>query len=330
MKKKILVVVQEYPQVSETYIKNELDALADNHDLELVTLSPGNYPYRSRRPHILLGQANEENVLDYLGRFGPAMIHAHYLALLGVVFRIAQKLKVPFTIRAHSFDVLGLDFAKMNLPAIVTSPLFRGVLCFPFMRQRLIDAGFPDARVHACNPVIDVQRFRNAEPNGPDVMNVGAALPKKNMEDFIALSKLLPERAFNLYGLGYDTPRLKGINAKMGGRVNFVPPVDPEDMAREYKKHAWLVYTASRRINMVGWPMALIEAQAAGVGVYVQRVRDDLRDYVGNAGSFFDTPGEIVGALRAPPSEAVRNAGFEWAEQFDYRRHLHILTDLWR
>ena len=59
-------------------------------------------------------------------------------------------------------------------------------------------------------------------------------------------------------------------------------------------------------------------------------VRDDLRDYVGNAGSFFDTPGEIVGALRAPPSEAVRNAGFEWAEQFDYRRHLHILTDLWR
>ena len=330
MKKKILVIVQEYPQVSETYIKNEVDALAEGYDLELLAMLPGSYPYRSRRPCVVLTQANEQNVLDYFRRFAPAMIHGHYLAMMGVVFKIAHGLNVPFTIRAHSFDVLGPDLARLNLPAIVSSDLFRGVLCFPFMRQRLIDAGFPDHKVFGCNPVIDVHRFRNRGPNGPDVMNVGAALPKKNMEDFILLSKLVPERRFNLYGLGYDTAALKATNTKIGGRVAFVPPVDPEDMPIEYKRHCWLVYTASRKINTVGWPMALIEAQASGVGVYIQRLRDDLKEYIGESGFFFDAPADIADALRVAPSESTRAAGFEWAEQFDYRRHLHILTDLWR
>ena len=119
------------------------------------------------------------------------------------------------------------------------------------------------------------------------------------------------------------------LNSKMGGRVNFVPPVDPEDMPNEYKKHCWLVYTASRTINTVGWPMALIEAQASGVGVYVQRVREDLREYVGDAGSFFETPEDLVGVIRTSPSETTRKMGFEWATQFDYRHQLHVLTDLW-
>jgi glycosyltransferase involved in cell wall biosynthesis len=329
VKQKILVVVQEYPQVSETYIKNELDALDGDYDVELLALTPGNYPYRSRRPHIVLSQSNQRNVVEYLTRFGPHVIHAHYLSVLRVVFPLAQRLNVPFTLRAHSFDVLGMEPAA-NLGVLATSPLFRGILCFPFMRQRLVDAGLPERKVFACNPVIDVQRFRNVTPNGPDVMNVGAALPKKNMEDFIALSRLVPERRFNLYGLGYDTPRLMEANARIGGRVRFVPPVDPEDMPDEYKKHCWLVYTASRTINTVGWPMALIEAQASGVGVCVQRIREDLREYVGEAGLFFDGPEELVDVIRRPPPEATRRLGFEWADQFDYRHQLHVLTDLWR
>jgi len=329
VKRKILVVVQEYPQVSETYIKNEVDGLAEHYDIELLALVPGSYPYRSRRPHIVLSPVNQQNILEYLKGFGPGVIHGHYLTVLPAVSRISETLNVPFTIRAHSFDVLGGDLAKANLQVVGANPLFRGVLCFPFMRQRLIDAGLPEAKVLASNPVIDVLRFRSTAPNGTGIMNVGAPAPKKNMEDFIRLSRLVPDRTFNLYGLGYETPRLMEINAKLGGKVNFIAPVDPEDMPAEYKKHCWLVYTASRTVNTVGWPMALVEAQASGVGVYVQKIREDLREYVGDAGSFFDSPGDLLQAIREPPSAALRNRGFEWAEQFDYRRQLHVLTDLW-
>ena len=195
---------------------------------------------------------------------------------------------------------------------------FAGCCVFRSCGRGSSHAGLPEAKVLACNPVIDVQRFRNTAPNGPDIMNVGAALPKKNMEDFIKLSRLVPHRTFNLYGLGYETPRLMEINAKLGGKVNFIAPVDPEDMPRRVQEARWLVYTASRTVNTVGWPMALVEAQASGVGVYVQRIREDLREYVGDAGSFFDIAEDLVDAIREPPSDAMRRRGFEWAEQFDY------------
>ena len=87
--------------------------------------------------------------------------------------------------------------------------------------------------------------------------------------------------------------------------MQFVPPVDPEDMPDEYKKHCWLVYTASRTINTVGWPMALIEAQASGVGVCIQRIREDLREYVGEA--LVDAPEDLVDAIRRP--RPMRRAG---------------------
>ena len=336
MKRRIVVFVSTYPQVSETYIKNEIDALWSDYEIEIVAFGAGSYPYRTRRPHVVVTRENQHNVLDYLRAFRPHRLHAHYLVQLPQLLAIAQLLQVPFTVRAHSFDVLGKSLASGAtqgsdpvLSQAGQSPLLRGVLCFPFMRDRLIAAGLPADKVIACNPVIDVQRFRDASPNGKAVMNVGAGIPKKNMGDFIALSRLVPEREFNLYALGYLAPQLAEENRRSGGRVRFVPPVDPEDMPQEYKKHAWLAYTASREENTVGWPMALIEAMASGVGACMQNLRTDLRDYVGDAGFLFDTPDELAGRLRVDPTAGERARGFAWAEQYDFRHQLPLLTNLW-
>ena len=72
------------------------------------------------------------------------------------------------------------------------------------MVDRLRAAGIKPERIHACWPVVDLKKFRNRGPNGPDVMNVGAALPKKGMPLFADLAKRCPEIRFDLYMLGYD------------------------------------------------------------------------------------------------------------------------------
>ena len=197
------------------------------------------------------------------------------------------------------------------------------------MRDRLIEAGFPPDRVIACNPVIDVQRFRNRADNGPALMNAGAAIPKKNMAEYVELSRLVPDRAFNLYALGYLSRELAQLNAASGGRVKFIPPVDPEDMPPEYKQHAWLVYTAAHSDNTVGWPMSLIEAMASGVGVCMQDIRPDLRQFLGDAGYLFDHTNELAARLRIDPTAAERERAFQWAEQYDFRKDLPLLTNLW-
>ncbi len=317
MKRRIVIFVSNYPQVSETYIKNEIDALAETCEIELVAFAAGSYPYRSRRPHIVITQENGRNVLEYLKGFAPHALHGHYLLQLPDLIGLANMLKVPFTVRAHSFDVLGNQIAEQDAMSRETenmfvraarSPHFRGVLCFPFMRDRLVAAGLPADRVFPCPPVIDVQRFRDRGPNGPAVMNVGAAIPKKNMGDFVKLSRLVPWRDFNLYALGYETRALSDLNRSLGGRVTFVPPIDPEAMAPEYKRHAWLAYTASRAEATVGWPMALIEAMASGTGVCMQRIRPDLAEYIGDAGFLFDEPEDLVERLRARPDASRTRA----------------------
>ncbi len=98
-------------------------------------------------------------------------------------------------------------------------------------------------------------------------------------------------------------------------------------MPAHYKQHEWLVYTAAERT--VGWPVAVAEAQAAGVGVCMQRVRPDLDDYVGDAGFVFDTIEEAEEIIAEPFPAELRERGFRQAARSDARDHISLLEQLW-
>ncbi|MBI3902661.1 MAG: glycosyltransferase [Nitrosomonadales bacterium] len=329
-KKRILLVVANYPQISETYIKNEIDTLWDSYNIEILALTPGNHPYRTRRPHLVLTDDNRYEVTRYLRSFAPDVIHGHYYTMVERVHQISQVLNAPYTIRNHSFDVTGTPPDRMrNITSLVNQDACLGVLTYPYTCSMLEQYGVQHHKIVSCYPVLHYKRFHDTRPNGKEIMNLGAAIPKKNMEDYLRLSTLVPERAFNLYAMGYDTSSLVAANKRCGGRVNFIPPVEPEDMPAEYKRHEWLVYTASRQHNTVGWPMAVAEAQAAGVGVCVQNIRPDIRRLVGDAGFVFDTPAEAAGIIRQPFPDDLRHKGFDLAKRCDIADHIRLLTGLW-
>jgi hypothetical protein len=107
-------------------------------------------------------------------------------------------------------------------------------------------------------------------------------------------------------------------------------PIEPEEMPREYKKHRWLVYTASREIGTVGWPMSIAEAQAAGVGVCIPEVRPDLREYLGGAGFIYESISEVADIISKAVPDEMREMGFEQARKSDIFEHKVILTNLWK
>lgn len=330
MRKKIIIIVQEYPQISETYIKNEVDVLAQSYDIEILSLSVGNYPYRTRKPHIVLNKKNLNNVISYLRNFGASIIHTHYLHLSQDASLLAKSLKIPYTVRTHSFDILGRDIQYIeNFTNLINADECLGVLTFPCTRDILLESGMRSDKLHNCFPVVDYQRFYNEAANGKSVMNVGAAIPKKNMESYLELSKLVPEREFNLYAMGYQVKNLVRMKDQLEAKVKFIPPVDPEEMPREYKKHEWLVYTGSHTIPSVGWPMAIAEAQASGVGVLMANIRPDLSEYVGDAGYLYDSIEEAAEILRTPFPASRRQRGFSLAKRSDIRTHISQLTEMW-
>jgi len=336
---RVLVAVQEFPQVSETYIASELDALWDRYDVRVLTFNAADIAYRDHRPftHLPLFHADPavvqrrlRDIAAFVTDFAPDVIHGHYLHMASVLFGLSEMARAPFTLRAHSFDVLGNSTAKLpDYAEVLNHEACLGVLTFPFTVPLLAGAGIRADKLHACHPVVAFDRFHDETPNGSGVMNVGACIPKKNMEGYLRLATSMPQKRFDLYAVGYAIDSIRRLNAELGAPVHIADPVEPSDMPRHYKSHEWLVYTASDVERNVGWPRAVAEAQASGTGVCMQNIRPDLRDYVGDAGFLFDTLEEAADIVSRPFPEAMRRSAFEHARRSDVRSHIHLLEDLW-
>jgi glycosyltransferase involved in cell wall biosynthesis len=337
-----MYILSQYPQLSETYIKTEMEALCNDFDIKVIALGKADFAYKRCFPFLYL--TDPALICEAVEDYRPHVIHTHWLREhIGLVADVAKRANVPFTVRAHSFDTLwkepsllrrltgsrGVPSELSRIASLINDDLCLGVLVFPFTLARLRKAGISEAKLHACFPVVHYPRFLDRSSNGDAVMNTGACLAKKQFEDFLELGRSLPDREFNLYAIGYDRDRIQALNDAKGKPVNMISPVEPDDMPAQYKKHRWLVYTASREIATVGWSVSIAEAQASGVGVCVPNLRPDLREYVGEGGFLYNSMSEVKDIISKPFPEEMRQAGFEQAKKSDIFRHRHALTDLW-
>lgn len=283
-KKRVLYILDHYPQMSETYIENEIRQLLPRYELKILAMKAPNLTYQSHFAYTRIESGDQ--FAKEIRSFRPDIIHGHYIVLAEKLAYAAQLVDRPFTLRAHSFDVLGPMIPKLGQYArALTDRRCIGMLTFPFTRDTLIRVGVREEIVHGCRPVVDFARFHNERPNGTAIMNVGACIPKKSMESYVHLGALAKDKApFNLYAMGYDVEKLHALNEELGRPIRIARTIQPEDMPAEYKKHEWMVYTASPELASVGWPMAVAEAQASGVGVCMQNIRPDLAEYVGAGG----------------------------------------------
>jgi len=376
---RVSVIVDSYPQSSQTYISTEAQALEEQFEVQILFGHRADLARRSCPP--ALGPlSSEREMRAAIDAFEPHVLHTHWTHMVPRVHRLARATGIPYTVRTHSFDTLSTTLAapgasvlsdlkrrllgfgvtkrrgegnrhrfpwelleiarhpaRARLPwvmletaPLLNDPLCLGVVALPFSRTNLELAGVRPEKIFDCRPVVDFERFHDLSQNGSAVMNVGAALPKKRMQDFIELARRMPERTFNLYPLGYRVEELRQLNARYGNPANILPMIAPEDMPAEYKKHEYLFYTFSWWEPRVGWPISVAEAQASGVGVLMANVRPDVAEFVGDAGYVFDSLGEAEQILRKPFPEEKRRAGFEQARKSDIRSHLPLLTDLWK
>ena len=342
---RVMYILREFPQISQTYIKSEIEVIRDEYEIAVISMRNVDIPYKNHVPFRYID--NPAMIRKAIEEFHPHVLHTHYIIQTQILGKLSRLTNIPFTIRAHSFDAIRpgkksiFDFIyssrKDYIPSqirnavpFINDDLCLGILAFPFARPMLERAGIRSEKIHDCYPVVNYQRFHDRNPNGQSIMNVGACIPKKSMEDFIQLSTEVLNMEFNLYAMGYQAERISRFNKAMGNPVNIIPPVEPDYMPGEYKKHKWLVYTASRDKGTVGWPMAVAEAQASGVGVCMPNIRPDLKEYVGNAGFLYDSISEVANIISKPFPEEMRQIGFEHAKKSDIFEHKVKLTDLWQ
>ena len=348
-KLRVLFLLREYPEIGQTFIKNEIEALEADYEIGILTRRRADVAYANSRPH---GFASEmEEFVAQVDHFKPDVLHTHFLTELAFIGELSRRTGVPFTVRTHSCDTIGLrrrslgdrlrGMMRREQPPertawlaeglkAVDSDLCLGVLGFPCARPWMVRAGVNQAKLIDCFPVVRFAAFHDRSPNGDAVMNIGPVAQTKAVPEFVRLARKVPDRAFNLYALGSDTRWLEQRSAAVGARVHVMGAIEPEAMPAEYKKHRWLVYTGDLGAPAVGWPMAIAEAQASGVGVCMPALRPDLTQYVGEgAGILYETIDELPAIVSAPVPEEMRIRGFEQARKSDIERHKHLLTNLW-
>lgn len=332
---KVLFIVSEYPQISQTYIHEEIASLQSDYTIEIISLKE---PDLKRKTYFSYHLSKEDHDIDsFIEAFSPDIIHSHYFLHIELLQKYAEKFSVPYTIRTHSFDILKPNEGKLEkFCRIANNDWCLGILAFPDFQEKLMKCGLHKEKFVACWPVVNYKKFFSAEKREfrGKIMNVGAAIGKKNYKSFIDLADRMRGDvfSFDLYAMGYDKLELMIYNETLGMPVKTIDHIEPEEMPEAYRNHDWLVYTGDKSINTIGLPLSIAEAQASGVGICMQEMpgrKQALLDYLGGAGYLFNEISELPDIISQPYPEEMRIKGLENAKKCDIYQHSSLLKQLW-
>lgn len=359
-KPRVLIILQAYPNFSETYMHEEIRSLCEQFEIRVITYEKSGRARRRAWQHQLIkyrapnfAYANIDDInlefdrpkqQDFLRQVGavieefkPHVMHCHYLGLGLLMKKLAEDHRIPFTMRTHSVDILSEPTRKLEACCeALNSPWCLRVLAFPESRKRLIEHGMNPEKGVDCWPVLKFEAFYKPEKRPPTgrILCCGPAVRKKAHTDFVDLAALMRGRSdfeFDLYAKGPTVDDTRAYNAKRGKVIN-ISYADPEDMPDVYPRYDWLIYPADPAINKVGLPVGIIEAQASGIGVCWQELpgrRQEQLDFLGGGGFLYKSLDEIPEILSRPYPEEMREAGFEAARRCDIEQHKHLLSEVW-
>jgi hypothetical protein len=191
-------VLKECPQISQTYIEAEMEALEADYDIAVVTRKAADIPFTNH--HEFRSASTAAEVRAVVDEVKPDLIHCHYLDMLHIVGPVARDTGTPFSMRPHSYDTLAMNpknllqrarqRRKIGLavkvqrrgvrPSVawrarplgqaphfreglpwLNHPLCLGVLAFPYARPWLTDAGVLPTKITDVFPVIAFERFHD-------------------------------------------------------------------------------------------------------------------------------------------------------------------------
>ncbi len=97
-----MYILKNYPQMSETYIKTEIEAVAERCDISVLATRKANLPSKKHVPFQFVEDTSA--IREAIEEFHPDVLHSHWLNSVKILGKLARKLNIPFTVRAHSFD----------------------------------------------------------------------------------------------------------------------------------------------------------------------------------------------------------------------------------
>jgi colanic acid/amylovoran biosynthesis glycosyltransferase len=253
---RVVVMVDRFPVLTETFVVNELLALrAAGHEVRVEALERGDVeppvPTTYRRPgdllwllaHHPLGCARDllrrrrlrrEEWVRPLREIAPVVrrlrdgehIHVHFAAGAALdALRIAALAGAPYSVTAHAWDIW---LAPRNLRAKLERAAFVTTGCEYNARHLRTIA--PRAKVHVVVMGVDGERLRRSTPlpGGRTVLGIGRLVPKKGFGDLARAAGGLDARV-RIVG---DGP----LRDELARAVEVAGALDPDGVRAELER----------------------------------------------------------------------------------------------
>ncbi len=216
----VLIFRYELLHLSETFIRAQAQALKSFHPCyigiqrannsvpvpgdSIFVLRDESIPERARR-RLFLHLGWEPRFYRELRNRAPELVHAHFALDAAAALPLVPRLKIPLIVTLHGYDVtasedsfrhgfLGPIYLKRKQELFRRASLF--ICISEFIRQKAIEAGFPESKLRVHYIGIDREFFHPlAQPRDPNlVIFVGRLIEQKGCRYLIEAMKIVQQK----------------------------------------------------------------------------------------------------------------------------------------
>jgi glycosyltransferase involved in cell wall biosynthesis len=226
----------------------------------------------------------------FLRGLQPRVIHAHFGVDAVAVSGVARRLDLPLVTTFHGYDATthAAKLLRSGSPTLIRYALGRSrlarqgavfVCVSKFIRQKVLELGFPESKVVTHYIGTDIERFRSLEraPTGarPIVLHVARLVEKKGTANLLAAFEQACRAGVDaqlvIIGEGPLRPQLqaRAQALALGDRVQFLGAQSHEAVL-DWMARASLFCLPSITAadgDTEGLPISIIEAAAAGLPI---------------------------------------------------------------
>lgn len=290
---RIAYVLHGFPIHSETFVVNEVKWLKKNG--YNVTVFIKDEPYKPIKIDFdvdILKFNNIQELEELLIEYGIDLIHTHFVYPICTkfTFPVAEKLKIPFTVFAHAYDIFIHENNELNrIDEISNSQYCIGIFTLSkFHEDYLIKKGANKNKIIITKQATDY-KLSNIKPKNnkiKKIISISRFVEKKGLDTLISAAKLLETENFEfaIYGFGELEMELqKQITDMDCSNISIKGELPPDKVIPKLKEYDLLISSCKKAKNgdMDGIPTIIFEGMAAGIPIlttYISAIPEIIKE----------------------------------------------------
>ncbi len=286
---RVLYVIDHFPQISESYVYQEIDYMQRNNvHIEVWSSGEPTSPYSTDVP------VHYGNLSDAIKKSQPDLVHAHWLNIgINYVNEIYEA-GLPMTVRGHGFEFSIDHLEKLNHHSTV-----HHIYSYPHFQQKVAHLKKIKPLSSCFNPHF---YFPTQNKDKKLIVRVAAGLRSKDLYSFINIAKQCKKHRFVLAVVrctgdaGRHVDEIIQYNKQQGNPVELYInklPAEAAALVREAGIYFHTHLPVDRGGAPFGMPISIAESMATGAYV-IGRYCEPFENYIGNAGKTYKSENEAI------------------------------------